>query len=36
MRLDLLEILSFLLIFHSYKFDLKILYADRVESKEHL
>jgi hypothetical protein len=27
-RLDLLEILTFLLIFHSYNFDLKILYID--------
>jgi hypothetical protein len=36
MRLDLSEILSFLLFFRSYEFDLEILYVDRAGSKEHL
>jgi hypothetical protein len=36
MRLDLSEILSFLLLFRSYEFDLEILYVDIVGSKEHL
>jgi hypothetical protein len=35
-RLDLSEILSFLLLFRSYEFDIKILYVDRVALKEHL
>jgi hypothetical protein len=32
-RLHLSEILSFLLLFRFYKFDLKILYIDEVGSK---
>jgi hypothetical protein len=35
-RLNMLEILSFLLLFCSYEFDVEILYIDRVISKEHL
>jgi hypothetical protein len=36
MRLDLSEHLSFLLLFHSYEFDLETLYIDGVGSIEHL